>query len=245
MFSVSLRRMLQRLLLQLGDFQRQLVQRRLVVVHDRIQQRVGDAVRARGRCASWLLTARSSVERHAAERRRVVGDEKILAEKEIQLARGEHAVLAAVIHRVDHHEQIRRELVLLLGRILLHLRRRADRHAVLDGQRVEMEHVLQHILGLLRRRVLQVHPEEQVRVAQQRRHQEHLDVLAVQPALSCKYQRANHSLPSSALARCRVILSHMLGPESGMASSPLRDQKKISSSPVRLDKDVGHELSGC
>ena len=42
------------------------------------------------------------------------------------------------------------------------------------------------------RGMLEVHPEKQVGVAQQRRHQEHVNVLAVQPPLSRKYQRANH-----------------------------------------------------
>ena len=40
--------MLQGLLFQLGDFQRQLIERRLVVVHDGIQKRVGDPIRGAG-----------------------------------------------------------------------------------------------------------------------------------------------------------------------------------------------------
>ena len=121
--------------------------------------------------------------RHTAQGRFVVGDEKILAEKEVQLARGEHAVLAAVIHRVNHHEQVGREFVLLLGQILLDFGRRTDPHAVLNGKRVKMKQVLQDELGFLRRRLFEINPEKKIRVAQQRGHQEHLDVPRVQATL--------------------------------------------------------------
>ena len=49
-------------------------------------------------------------------------DEKVFAEKEVQLARAEHSVFATVIHRMDHHEQIRRKSIALLGRVFLDLR---------------------------------------------------------------------------------------------------------------------------
>src|SRR5664279_2640345 len=87
----------------------------------------------------------------------------------------------------------RQELVLLLGGILVHLGQGTSHDAVLDGKGVEVEHVLQHIFGLLSRWAFQVHPEEEVGIAEQGRHQEHIDVLVVQPALSCKYERANHA----------------------------------------------------
>jgi hypothetical protein len=116
----------------------------------------------------------------------VVSDQEVLSEKEIQLAGREHAVLAAVIHGVDHHKQIGQEQLLLLGRILLDFRGRAHGHAVLDRQGMEMEDVLQHHLGLLGRRLLQVHPQKQIGVRQQGGHQECLDVLAVQTPLCRK-----------------------------------------------------------
>ena len=105
-----------------------------------------------------LLTAAILHQHHVAERFAVKGHEKILAEKEIQLARGKLPVLAAVVHAVNDHEQIWREPILLLGRIFLHLRRRTDRDAILDGQRMEVEHALQDCLHFLRRRSFEVNP---------------------------------------------------------------------------------------
>ena len=55
-----------------------------------------------------------------------------------------------------------------------------------------MKHIFQHILGFLRRWVLEIDPEKEIGVAQERRHQEHVDVLAVQAPLRCKNERTNH-----------------------------------------------------
>ncbi len=120
---------------------------------------------------------------HAAQWLFVVGDEKIFAEKKIQFTRGKQPVLPAVIHRVDHDEQIRREPVFLLGIVFLHLRRLAHGDAVLDGQRMKMKHIFQNRLHLLLGRRFKVNPEKQIRVREQGRHQEHIYVPAVQAAL--------------------------------------------------------------
>ena len=109
----------------------------------------------------------------------MIRDQEITAEKEVQLAGGKYAVLAAVVHRVDHHEQIRGEPVLLLGGILVNLGGGTGCDTILNGQRMEVENVLQHVLGLLGRWAFQVHPEKEVGVTEQGRHQEHIDVLAV------------------------------------------------------------------
>src|SRR5947207_2647294 len=77
---------------------------------------------------------------HAPERRLVIGHQKILAQKEIQLARREHAVLAAVVHRVNHHEQVRRKSILFLRAVFLNLWRRTEHHTVFDRERMKMEH---------------------------------------------------------------------------------------------------------
>ncbi len=55
--------------------------------------------------------------------------------------------------------------------------------AILDGQRMEMKHAGENRLHLLRRRVFKVHPEKQVRVRQQRRHEEQINVPRVQASL--------------------------------------------------------------
>ena len=123
----------------------------------------------------------------------VVGDEKILAQEKIQLAGGEHAILPAVIHRMNHHEKIKRKLVLLLRRVFLDLRRQAGFHTVLDGQRMEVKQFFEHELRLLGRGILEVNPEKQIRVRQQRGHEKHLNVLAVQAALGGKGKGADHA----------------------------------------------------
>ena len=120
---------------------------------------------------------------HAAQRQFVKSDQKILPEKKIQLAGGEHAVLAAVVHRVNHHEQVAGEPLLLLGLVFLDLGRGADGHAVFDGEGMKVEDVFQNKFGLGRCRLLQIQPEKKIRVRQQRRHEERLDVLAVKLAL--------------------------------------------------------------
>jgi len=125
-----------------------------------------------------LLRRLHTLEGHFVER-----DEKIFPEEKIQLTGRKHAVLAAVVHRVNHHEKIRRKLVLVLRGIFLDLGRRAHRYAVLNRQRVEVENILQHTLRFLRARLLQIEPEKQIGVRQEGGHEEHLNVLAVQLAL--------------------------------------------------------------
>jgi hypothetical protein len=51
---------------------------------------------------------------------------------------------------------------------------------------MKMEDVFEEKISLLWSRILEVNPQEQLGVRQQRRHQEQLDVLAVQPALGRK-----------------------------------------------------------
>ena len=179
------RRMLDDFLLQLGNLKRQFIEGRLVVLHDAVQQRVRHAIR-RARNVDRALQATLLRLLHAAQRHFMEGHQEILPEKEVQFLRREHAILPAVVHRMDHHEQVRGELVLVLRHILLDLWRWAHRDAVLDRQLVEVKNVLQHQFGLLRRRLLQIEPQEEIGIRQQRRHEKSLNVLAVQLALSCE-----------------------------------------------------------
>ena len=94
---------------------------------------------------------------------------------------------------MNDDEKVGGELVFRPGRVLFHLGRRAWHTAVLDREGMEMEHVFQDRFGLLRRGSLQVHPEEKVGVRQQRRHQQHFEVPAVQPALGRECERTNHA----------------------------------------------------
>ena len=60
------------------------------------------------------------------------------------------------------------------------------RDTVFDRERVKVEDVFQQELRFLRGGIFEVNPQEKLCVRQQRRHQEQLDVLAVQPALGRK-----------------------------------------------------------
>jgi hypothetical protein len=51
-----------------------------------------------------------------------------------------------------------------------------------------MKNFFKHEFGFLRRRIFQIYPQEKIRIAQQRRHQEHFYVLAMEPALSGKHE---------------------------------------------------------
>ena len=184
-------RILKRLLFQFPDLQRQLLQRRLVILHDRIEQRVRHPVR-RARYLHRALETALGGRLNAPQRHLMVRDQKVLSQEEIQLAGREHAVLATVINRMNHHEQIGRKSVLFLRRILLDFRRRAQHDAIFNRERMEVKNVFQDKLGFLGRRLLQINPEKQVRVRQKRRHQERFDVLAVQTSLSCKCERTDH-----------------------------------------------------
>ena len=114
-------RILQGLLFQLADLERQLLQCWLVILHDGIKQRVRYPVRcARNVHRAFQTALRGDL--NASQRHLVIRDEKILAQKEVQLAGRKHTVLPAVIDPVNHHEQIRRKRVLFFRRVFLHLR---------------------------------------------------------------------------------------------------------------------------
>ncbi len=183
---------LQGFLFQVGNLQRQFIERGFVIIHDRIEQVVSDAVR-RPRNVHCPAHGLFFGHHDALDWHVVIGHEKIFAEKKIQLARREDAFLPAVIHRVDHNEKIRRELVILLRLVIINLRRRAHVHAILDGQRMKMKNFLQNVFGFLRSRIFQIHPQKQIGVGQQGRHQEHINVLAVQFALGCENQGSDHA----------------------------------------------------
>src|SRR3954469_291304 len=125
---------------------------------------------------------------HAAHWNVVVRHQKILAQKEIQFARRENAILPAVIHTVDHHEKVSGKFIVVLGRVLLYLRGGADSHAVLDRERMEMEYIYEDKFLLSGSGLFQVDPEKEVRVRQEGRHEEHFYVRAVQASLSGEYQ---------------------------------------------------------
>src|SRR5207302_550533 len=94
-------RILQRLLLQLGDLQRELIQRGFVVLDDGIQQNVRDAIR-RARDVHRSFDGALFGLRHAPQRVIVIGHQEVFAEEEVQFAGGEYAILAAVIDRMYH-----------------------------------------------------------------------------------------------------------------------------------------------
>ena len=124
----------------------------------------------------------------------VIRHQKILPQEEVQFARREYSVFAAVIHRMDHHEQIGREFVVLLGRVFLDLRDATHHHAVFDRKRMKMKNVLQHRwlssgVGFSRstqRNRLVSFSNVGIRNISMS--------LAVQPALSGKHERSNHSI---------------------------------------------------
>ena len=172
---------------QFGDLQREFIQRRFVVLDQRREDRLRHAIRRARDQAGALQTPLLDL-RHALEMHVVKRDEEIFPEKKIQLTRREHAIAPAVIHRVNHQKQVGRKAVLLLRIVLLDLRRRTHRHAVLDRQRMKMKHVLEEKFRLLGRGFFEVHPEEKIGVRQQCGHQKRFDVLRVQAALrgECK-----------------------------------------------------------
>jgi hypothetical protein len=57
-----------------------------------------------------------------------------------------------------------------------------------------MKNLFEHCVALFWRRFFQVHPKKKIGVGQQGRHQKHGKIFGVQPALSCKRKRPNHSV---------------------------------------------------
>ena len=123
---------------------------------------------------------------HTSQGTSVISYEKILSEEEVQLAGGKYAVLATVIHCVDDHEKVGRKLVFILGGEFLHFGCRADTNAVFNGERVEMEQRFQDEFLFFVGWIFEINPEEQVGVAQQGRHQKHLNVPRMMTALGGK-----------------------------------------------------------
>ena len=107
--------------LEVGDLHAQLLEGRLVVVDQRIQQRMSHSI---GRTRHVDRAAQATFLDHgnAPQRHRVVGHQKVLPEEEVQLAGGEGPVFAAVVHGMDDHEQVGIEAVVLLGFVGLDLR---------------------------------------------------------------------------------------------------------------------------
>jgi hypothetical protein len=58
-----------------------------------------------------------------------------------------------------------------------------------------MENILENGFNFLGRGILQIKPEKQVRIRQKGRHQKHIDVFGVQPALVCERKGPNHVSP--------------------------------------------------
>src|SRR5688572_20107302 len=66
---------------------------------------------------------------------------------------------------------------------------------------MEMKDVFQNDLGFLRRWLFQIDPKKQIRIGQKRWHQEHGNVLRMQPPLRRKSKRPNHA--GTAWLNCR------------------------------------------
>src|SRR5262249_31318950 len=112
--------------------------------------------------------------------------EKIFTQKEVQFAGGEDAVFAAVIDTMNDNEQIGREFIIILGDVFVHFGRGADHDAIFNREGMKMEQVFEDDLRLLGRGVFEIDPEEKVGVAEQRWHQERIDVPGMQTALGSK-----------------------------------------------------------
>src|SRR3954470_3847533 len=144
-------RMGQSFVFEFGDFERQLIQRRFVILNDGIKQRMRNPIGSPGNVHGASETAVCG-SLDTLERNIVVGDQKIFTQKKIQFTGRKHPIPSAVVNRVDHDKKIWGKSVLFLRLIFLHFGRRSDHYAVLDRERMEMENVLQNELGFLRSR---------------------------------------------------------------------------------------------
>ena len=131
---------------------------------------------------------------HTAQRHVVVRDEEISTQEEIELAGRKDAVGPIVIHGMDHHEKVGRKQIILLGIKAIHLGRGTVVDAIVNAQLVEMEDPAQDLPRLFRRGILQIHPQEQVGIRQQTRHQKDIDVLRMQLAAGSERVGANHEI---------------------------------------------------
>src|SRR5262249_12188111 len=127
----------------------------------------------------------------------VIGDEEIFPEEEIEFAGGKDAIFAAVIDGVDGHEEIGSEFVVGSGNVFLDIGELADSNAVFNGKGVEMKDVFQNGLGFFRGRFFKINPEKKIGVGKQCGHEEHLNVLGMQTALSGEGVRPDHRFPAA------------------------------------------------
>src|SRR5215831_12257112 len=102
---------------------------------------------------------------------------------------------------------------------------------------MKVEYFIEHELGFLGCRVLEVHPEEQVRVAQEGGHQEPINVPGVQPALGGEGEGADHGKlkqPARSFCFCRRFFTASATPSanasaSSSPSSPAFPMRRTSS----------------
>jgi hypothetical protein len=186
-------RRLDNLAFNIGDLQRKLVQSRLVVLYDAVQEGVCDAIR-RARHVSGATQTDLFSRLHGAYWHFVICDQKISSEEKIQLAGGKYTVFATVIDGMNHNEKIRRKLVAFLRLIFFDLGRRTDRNAIFDGERVKVKYALEDELCFLGGRLLQIYPKKKIRIRQKRGHEEHLDVSGMETPLGCECKRTNHAV---------------------------------------------------
>jgi len=156
-------------------------------VEQGMRHTIGRAGHVNGTAQAALLDDGDAPQGHG-----VVGDQEVLPEEEVELTGGEGPVFAAVVHGMDDHEQVGVEAVVFLGLVGLDLRRGTLVDAVFDRERMEVEHALQQLAGVFRGRILQIHPQEEVGVRQEGRHQEQVDVPRMEPSGSGEGERADH-----------------------------------------------------
>ena len=161
-------------LLQVLELRAQLLDHRGVIVDQQVDERVGDPVGAAGAHADALPDAFHQ-RRHRAQRGGVERHEEVLAEEQIELG-GVEFLGAREVDGVRDDE----EVVL----VILHLRQRVRLHAVLDRERVKLEDALENRLDLVRRRVVEIHPEQQPLVGPDQPQGLDLKILTDQPAIA-------------------------------------------------------------
>ena len=120
--------------------------------------------------------------RDRAEGGGVEGHRKLPPDEEIEL-RGGELVRAGEVDRMGYKE----EVVV----VVLDLRERAGLHAVLDRERVELEHGFQDESGFLRRGIVEIDPQQQSLVGSDQSEGLRLEVLSDELAVA-EHQGADH-----------------------------------------------------
>src|SRR5437870_3808751 len=113
----------------------------------------------------------------------MVSDQEIFPEKEVQFLRGKSAFFSAIVHGMDHDENVGGEFIAGLRIVFFDFRKRSELKAVLDGQWVEVKDFFKNEPGFVGGGALQVDPKEQVRVFEDGWEEAHLEISRMEFAL--------------------------------------------------------------